>query len=60
MAFLCFRGQESGFAAGEEAVPEAEEGFFDEEVEEPAAEEGGDDGDPEGDIAVLAYAVFFE
>jgi hypothetical protein len=34
--------------AGEPFVAEAEEGFFDEQLEEPAAEQGDCGADPEG------------
>ena len=43
--------------AGEPFVAEAEEGFFDDQVEEPAAEQGDCGADPEGQITVVADVV---
>ena len=48
------------FPTGEPAVAEAEEGFFDDEVEEPAAEERDGGADPEAGVAVVIDAAGLE
>jgi hypothetical protein len=42
--------------SAKEAVAEAEEGSFHDDMEEPSAQKGGGEADPEGGVGVFPYA----